>query len=450
MYAPNSVLLTDLYQLTMLQGYFRQGMEDTAVFEFMVRELPPGRNFLLAAGLEQAVEYLQGLHFTPTELEWMEHSGHFDSDFLTWLEDLRFTGDVHAMAEGTPFFADEPILRVTAPLPQAQLVESRLINILHLQTLVASKAARCVLAAPDKRLVDFGMRRAHGAEAGLYAARASYLAGFAGSATVLAEQCFGVPSSGTMAHSFVEAHDVEEEAFAAFAHACPQNVVLLIDTYDTEAGAEKVVALAPRLQEQGITVKAVRLDSGELAAHARRVRAILDRGGLEATIIFSSGSLDEHRLARLQAEDAPIDGFGIGTRLDTSADVPYLDCAYKLQEYAGEARRKRSEGKSTWPGRKQVHRHYDDRGIPDHDILTVEGDATSGKALIRPIMAGGRLLEPLPDLETIRRRVADELAALPAPLRGLETASPAYAVRIAPALRQLASEVDRRIARRNG
>ena len=438
-----SPLLTDLYQLTMLQGYYETGMDETAVFEFFVRKLPETRGFLMAAGLEQALDFLEGLRFTAEELQWLADDGRFRKDFVDSLAELRFTGDVHAMAEGTVFFTDEPILRVTAPLPQAQLMESRLINLLHFQTLVASKAARCVLAAPDKLLVDFGMRRAHGAEAGLLAARACYLAGFAGSATVAAAPLYGVPAYGTMAHSFIQAHDSEDGAFRDFAHANPGGVVLLIDTYDTEAGARKVVDLAPRLAEDGIAVRAVRLDSGDLADHARKVRAILDAGGLEGVNIFSSGSLDEYRLTELLDRGAPIDGFGIGTHLDTSADAPYLDCAYKLQEYAGLPRRKKSEGKATWPGRKQVYRLTDTRGSLDRDVVTLEDDPQEGEALVRPVMRAGRRLAPSPAAAEIRAHAARELARLPGHLKRLETAPP-YRVDIAPALRDLAEAVDRR------
>ena len=369
-----SALLTDLYQLTMLQAYRQHGLEDTAVFEFFIRKLPEQRGFLMAAGLEQVLQYLEELHFTAAELQWLESTGKFSHDFLDYLKDLRFRGEVHAMAEGTLFFSDEPILRVTAPLPQAQLVESRLINLLHFQTMIASKAARCVLAAPDKLLVDFGFRRAHGAEAGVLAARAAYLAGFAGSATVAAGPLFGIPTYGTMAHSFVQAHDDETTAFAHFAAANPDAVVLLIDTYDTEAAAHKVAALAPQLRRRGITVKGVRIDSGDLAEHARRVRRILDQNGLHDVTIFASSSIDEYLLKEYTEECVPIDGYGIGTHLDTSADAPYLDCAYKLQEYAGRPRRKRSEGKSTWPGRKQVYRRYGDDGIMLNDVVTVVDD----------------------------------------------------------------------------
>ena len=354
-----NALLTDLYQLTMLQAYYRYGMEETAAFEFFSRKLPGKRGFLLAAGLEQVLEFLENLRFTSRDLAWIESSGLFSRDLLERLVDFRFTGDVDAMPEGTAFFPDEPILRVTAPMPEAQLVESRVVNFLHFQTVIATKAARCVMAAPGKLLVDFGFRRAHGSEAGLLAARASYLAGFNGTATVQAAPEFGIPVYGTVAHSFIQAHDSEMEALERFAHSQPGNVVLLIDTYDTEAGAEKVVTLASRLREQGIAVKAVRLDSGDLAEHARRVRKILDDGGCQDVRIFSSGGLDEFALQDFLRSGAPIDGFGIGTRLDTSSDAPYLDCAYKLVEYAGIPRRKRSEGKATFPGRKQVYRRFD-------------------------------------------------------------------------------------------
>jgi nicotinate phosphoribosyltransferase len=444
MYRPDSALLTDLYQLTMLSGYFRQRMDETAVFEMFSRKLPRERNFLLAAGLEQALDWLEGFRFTPEELAWLRARGGFPADFIDYLAQLHFTGDVYAMPEGTVFFPDEPILRVIAPLPQAQVVESRLINLLHLQTVIASKAARCVLVAPDKLLVDFGLRRAHGAEAGLFAARASYIAGFAGTATVLAEQLYAVPSFGTLAHSFIQAHADEGEAFEHFAHAQPNNVVLLVDTYDTEAGARRVVEIAPRLTAAGIRIKGVRLDSGDLAEHARRVRRILDAGGLTDTTIFSSGSLDEYELSALLAAGAPIDGFGIGTRLDTSADAPYLDCAYKLQEYAGLARRKRSEGKATWPGRKQVYRQRGPEGIFERDVLTLEGDRQPGEPLIEKVMENGRRLAPSPDLETLRRRAASQLAQLPAPLRGLAPATP-YPVAVAQAVRDLAADVDRHV-----
>jgi nicotinate phosphoribosyltransferase len=329
--------------------------------------------------------------------------------------------------------------------PQAQLLESRTINLLHFQSLIASKAARIVLAAPGKTLVDFGLRQAHGAEAGLLAARASYLAGFAGSATTLAEPRFGVPIFGTMAHSFIQAHDDEESAFLNFARARPQYTTLLIDTYDTEEGARKVVRLVPKLKEIGVEVRAVRLDSGDLAAHARRVRAILDQAGLQQVGIFASGGLDERLLQRHAAEDVPIDGYGVGTSLTTSQDAPALDCAYKLQEYAGVPKRKRSEGKATWPGRKQVWRRYAD-GTMAGDVLTLEDDPEPAKAglepQILPVMQGGRRIRPLPGLAEARERAATQLQRLPEPLRRLEPDA-SYPVVVSEMLQDLARAVDK-------
>lgn len=435
-------LLTDLYQLTMLQVYFNRSMAQRAVFEFFIRKLPAGRNFLVAAGLEQALDYLERLHFKPSELDALSGTGRFSPAFLDYLADFRFTGDVDAMPEGTLFFPEEPVLRISAPLPQAQFVETRLINLLHFQTLIASKAARMVLAAPGKLLVDFGLRRAHGAEAGLLAARASYLAGMAGTATVLAESRFGVPIYGTMAHSFIQAFDDERDAFLHFAEAHRNNVVLLLDTYDTEAAAEKLVTLWPRLRSAGLSVQGVRLDSGDLAEHARRVRQILDGGGLHDVKILASGNLDEFALVHLLKKGSPIDGFGIGSRLDTSADAPYLDAVYKLQEYAGRPRRKRSEGKATWPGCKQVYRRFDRAGRMAGDLLTLENDFQEGEPLIFPVVRGGRRLEPPPTLAAARARAAAGLSRLPEPLRGVEKAA-SYPVAVSRTVLELAARADR-------
>ncbi len=436
----SSALLTDLYQLTMLQGYFAERMERTAVFEFFVRRLPSNRNFLIAAGLEQVLQFLINFHFTAAEIQWLESTGRFHLDFLQSLCELRFTGHVHAIPEGTVFFADEPILRITAPLPQAQFVETRVINLLHFQTLIASKAARCALVTPGKSLVDFGLRRAHGAEAGLLAARACYLAGFSATSNVLAAQVFGIPISGTMAHSFVQACKSDEEAFLRFAQANRDNVVLLIDTYDTEAAATKVVQLASRLRSLGISIHGVRLDSGDLAEHARRVRRILDEGGLQTTHIFASGNLDEFELERLIREGAPIDGFGVGTRVLTSADAPYLDCAYKIQEYDGRPLRKRSEGKATWPGRKQVYRCYAADHRMQSDIISLESDPQSGEALLIPVMQDGRRLYENTGLADLRARVTEQLGRLPPALLSLQKVE-AYPVAISDSIHDLAEQL---------
>jgi nicotinate phosphoribosyltransferase len=445
----NSPLLTDLYQLAMTQAYLDHDETKTAVFEFFVRKFPERRGFLVAAGLEQVLDFLEQVHFSAEEIDWLARSGRFSKGLLDQLAGFHFTGDVHAMPEGTVYFADEPILRVTAPLPQAQLVESRIMNILHYQSLIASKAARVVLAARGKLLVDFGFRRAHGAEAGVMAARASYIAGFAGTATVLAEKLYGIPIFGTMAHSFIEAHDDEATAFENFARSRPQGLTLLIDTYDTEAGARKVVALAPKLKADGISIRSVRLDSGDLIALSRSVRRILDDGRLKEVNIFASGGLDEDSVAEIVKSGAPIDGFGVGTSLTTSSDVPALDCAYKLQEYAGVARRKRSLGKATWPGRKQVWRRYRPDGRIAGDTLSVDGDRQSGEPLVQLVMQDGRRIAPSPSLTEIQKRTARELERLPEPLRNLEPGV-TCSVEIGDALTRLARDVDRRLAQQEG
>ncbi len=439
-----SALLTDLYQLNMMQAYLDRGETKTAVFEFFVRKLPRERGFLIAAGLEQVLEFLSELRFTPEELEWLASSGRFGKNLIDYLAGLRFTGAIHAMPEGTVFFPDEPILRVTAALPEAQLVETRLINLLQFQSMIAAKAARMVLAAPGKRLVDFGLRRAHGAEAGFLAARASYIAGFAGTATVLADKEFGIPIFGTMAHSYIQVHDDEVEAFENFARARPKNLTLLIDTYDTEAAARKVVALAPRLKAAGISIGGVRLDSGDLITLSKAVRRILDEGGLRDVTIFASGGIDETMIANIIRSGAPIDGFGIGSSLTTSYDAPGLDCAYKLEEYAGLPRRKRSAGKATWPGRKQVWRRFGADGRMAGDILSLENDDQAGEPLIELVMQGGKRVAPAPLLAEIRARAARDLQRLPEPLRRLEPGA-SYPVEVSEALRRLAAEVDGRV-----
>src|SRR6202022_1108168 len=398
--APESAygpLLTDLYQLNMMQAYLDHGETKTAVFEFFMRRLPPRRRFLLSAGLEQALDFLEQLRFSAEDMAWLRRTGRFGKALLDYVSELRFTGDVHAMPEGTVFFADEPILRITAPLPEAQLIETRLINILHFQSLVASKAA-------GKLMVDFGLRRAHGAEAGLAAARASYVAGFAGTATVLAGKLYDIPIYGTMAHSFVQTQQDELAAFEMFAQSRPENLTLLIDTYDTDGGARKVVALAPQLAARGIKIGAGRLDSGNLTALSKSVRRILDAGGLSDVRIFASGGLDEDSVARMLRDGAPIDGFGMGSSLTTSSDVRSLDCVYKLQEYAGLARRKQSTGKATWRGRKQVWRKLDAQGRMCGDVISIESDRQEGEPLLQLMMQGGRRTAPSPPLSELRAR----------------------------------------------
>lgn len=437
-----SALLTDFYQLTMLHAYHVHRMHDTAVFELFVRRMPSSRSFLLAAGLEQGLSFLEQLRFSAEELEWVRGEQRLGREFADYLAHLRFTGDVYAMPEGRVFFPEEPVLRIVAPLPEAQLVETRLINIVQFQSMVASKAARSVLVAPDKLLVDFGLRRAHGADAGLLAARASYIAGYAGTATVLAAPEFGIPLFGTMAHSFILAHTDEIDAFAHFAQVYPEGATLLIDTYDTEDAARKIVGLARSLARRNAAIGGVRLDSGDLAALAKSVRSIFDGAGLTGIRIFASGNLDEYLIAELLRSGAPIDGFGVGTSLVTSADAPSLDAVYKLQEYSGTPRRKRSAAKATWPGRKQVFRYYGSDGRMQHDVIAAESDEQAGEPLLVRVMANGRRTAPAESLALARKRAATELERLPDGLRGLDAPVQAYPVHIAPSLRRLAHEVD--------
>jgi nicotinate phosphoribosyltransferase len=436
-----SPLTTDLYELNMVQAYLERDESKEAVFEFFVRRLPARRGFLLAAGLEDTLEYLETIKFSDEEVDWLKKSGRFNDRLIDFLVSFRFTGDVHAIPEGTVCYPYEPLIRITAPLPQAQLIESRLINIMHFQTLIASKAARMVLAAPGKILSDFGLRTAHGAEAGLYSARASYIAGFAGAANVLAGPRYGIPVVGTMAHSYVQVHDNEMQAFEDFARTRPEGVILLIDTYDTEAGARKVVELYPKLKADGIAIRGVRIDSGDLIEMSKKVRRILDDGGCQDVNILVSGGVNEDVLQDMMKQNAPIAGFGIGVSLDVSTDVPALDCAYKLQEYAGKPRRKLSEGKATWPGRKQVWRAYDADRRMRGDILSVEGDTQPGETVITQVMRAGKRVSPAPTLAQIREHATAQLSTLPTPLKRMEAFD--YPVTISDKLKALAAEADR-------
>ncbi len=407
-------LLTDLYQLTMMQSYYDWDMDKEAVFEFFFRDLPERRRFMVACGLEQTLNYLEKLHFTKEEIDFLYQDGRFSDDFLDRLRDFSFTGAIHGLPEGTVFFGNEPVLRVTAPLPQAQLVETRLINILQFQTMIASKAVRMTQVMPDKGLVDYGLRRAHGGEAGLFAARASYVAGFAGTATVAAGKAFGIPTYGTMAHSFVQAHDSEEEAFYHFALSHPENCVFLLDTYNTEKAVAKVIALASRLAAKNISIKGVRLDSGDLIGLARRVRTLLDDAGLVEVQILASGDIDEYVLKEIRDQEAPIDGFGIGSKMTTSADQPCFNCSYKLVEYGGRGRRKLADRKTTWPGRKQIFRQYDGETMCG-DVIGLEEETLSGQALIKQYMAAGKRIKAS-SLTEARELLQNQLRQLPGDL----------------------------------
>ncbi len=426
-------LLTDLYELTMLQTYYEHGMTDEAVFELFMRRAPE-RGFFVAAGLDQALGWLENLVFGDEELEWMAGSGLFNAAFIERMRDFRFTGTVRAMPEGSLFFAEEPVLQIVAPLPEAQLIESRLMNIVHYQTLIASKAVRSRMAAGDVPVIDFGMRRAHGGEAGTWAARACYLAGFGATATCLGSARYNIPPTGTMAHAFILAHDDEATAFERFARSHPDNVVLLIDTYDVRRGAERVVEVAEKLAPDGIRIHGVRIDSGDLAANARMTRSILDAGGLTETRIIVSGGLDEYRIEALQRENAPIDGIGVGSNVDTSADAPFLDSAYKLHLYQDRPRGKHSAGKTDLPGRKQVFRHIE-AGRMSGDVIGLADEDLPGSPLLETVMREGQRVGEGQawDLESARLRLGDGLTQLAPDYRALREPD-AYPVTLSPGL----------------
>jgi nicotinate phosphoribosyltransferase len=439
----NIALLTDHYQLTMLQAYWREELFQDAIFSLFVRRLPKSRNFLLACGLDDALSYLETLRFEPEALEYLRGRPEFENGFVDWLAGLRFTGEVRAMPEGTPVFANEPILELRAPLPEAQLVETVVMNQVHLQTLLASKAERVVLAAQGRPVVDFGLRRMHGLDAGLKAARAFHIAGVASTSNVLAGQVYGIPVTGTMAHSYVQAHRSELTAFREFARQYP-DAVLLVDTYDTLAGVRKVVQLANDLGED-FRVRAVRLDSGDLVALSLETRKLLDQSGLDHVRIFASGGLDEYEIERLLRDGAPIDGFGVGTGMGVSSDAPALDIAYKLAEYAGLGRLKLSAGKPILPGAKQVFR-TEDNGIAVGDTIARADERLPGRALLQPVMRNGQRL-PASEftLEDVRAHAAAEVESLPDRLRKTTPAEPLYPVQVSTALRELQRELTQRV-----
>jgi nicotinate phosphoribosyltransferase len=440
-----AALLVDHYELTMLQAYRAEGMHARAHFSLFVRRLPPGRNFLLACGLGTVLELLENYHFPAAAIAHLRGTGDFDGGFLDWLGGLRFTGDVRAVPEGTPIFAEEPILEVEAPLPEAQVIETLVMNQLHLQTVLASKAARVRAAAGHRTVVDFGVRRMHGADAGLKSARAFHVAGLDATSNVLAGKVFGVPVTGTMAHAYIQAHDDEMESFRAWVRTFPETV-LLVDTYDTLEGVRKVVRLAGELGEN-FRVRGIRLDSGDLGALATESRKLLDEGGLSAVAIFASGGLDEWKIRELVRAGAPIDGFGVGTAMGVSKDAPSLDMVYKLTSHGGQGRLKLSSGKRTLPGRKQVFREEDGEGKAVRDTIGRDGESLPGRPLLRPVMQGGRRLpEGREPLEELRRRASREVARLPARVRALEDADPPFEVGVSEELQRFSEAVARQVA----
>ena len=431
---PHSGLLVDLYELTMGESYVAEEIaEREATFSLFFRTLPESWGYALAAGLEDALRYLEDLRFAEEELAYLEQTGLFGAEFLDRLRSFRFSGRVRAVPEGTAVFPNEPLLEVTAPLVEAQLVETMVLNEIHLQTLVASKAARSVEAAGGRLLVDFSLRRTHGGEAGVKVSRASHLAGFDSTSNVLAGRLYGIPIAGTMAHSYVESFPSELEAFRAFARSYPDNAILLVDTYDTLEGTRRAVTVARELAETGHRLRGVRLDSGDLVELSRGVRAILDKAGLEDALVFASGGLDEHEIADLLGAGAQIGGFGVGTKMGVSADAPFLDMAYKLVDLEGRPVLKLSAGKATLPGAKQVWRVRRD-GVAAHDLLGLDDGHGDAEPLLREVMRDGRSVWSEP-LTTIRERARRERESLPEAVRALDGAP--YDVRVDPGLEGL-------------
>ncbi|MCP1676921.1 nicotinate phosphoribosyltransferase [Natronocella acetinitrilica] len=426
-------LLTDLYELTMAQAYWAERMHEPAVFSLFFRKLPAHRNVMLACGQEHVARLVTELHFPRAQLDRLDTLGLFKGDFLAWLEGFRFSGDIHVLPEGTPVFPHEPLLEVRAPVIEAQLLETLVMNYINLETLLASKAMRVVLAADGRPVVDFGMRRMHGMDAALRGVRAYQVAGLTATSNVLGALRYGMQASGTMAHSFIQAHHDEEEAFRLYARLYP-GTTLLLDTYDTLAAADKVIRLA---RDEGLDIGAVRLDSGDLGALARQVRSRFDTAGLQRIRIVVSGGLDEHAVQALLAADAPIDGFGVGTEMGSVADAPTLDLAYKLTEYAGEPRLKNSPGKQLVPGAKQVWRFRDGDGRITHDEITRRHEQRDAEPLLVPVVEQGAIVRPEQPVASAHDLAWNTLQAMPAAVRGLRDAEPAYRVDTSAALLKL-------------
>ncbi len=436
----NMALFTDLYELTMCASYFDNKKFEPATFDLFIRRLPPERSYFLFAGLEQVLLFLEKTRFTDEHIAYLRKQG-FEEPFLEYLKNFKFTGDVCAVPEGTVAFPCEPLIRVTAPIIEAQLVETFLLNTVNLQTMIATKASRVVQAAKGKAVVEFGLRREHGIDAGMKVARCSYIAGCSGTSNVLAGMTYDIPVFGTMAHSFVMSFEKEIDAFRAFAKTFPNKSTLLIDTYDDMAGAEKAVLIAKELEKKGCKLGGVRLDSGDLAETSKKVRALLDTKGLGYVKVFASGDLDEYRITELLSKDAKIDAFGVGTKMGTSADHPYTDVIYKLSETTngqGEFSpiMKLSEGKITLPGRKQVYRLKDAKGNYAKDLITLADEKAEGEPLLVKIMENGKITSKLPALSEIRATAAENLSKLPDQYKQL-TNAPTYPVELSPALKDV-------------
>ena len=407
-------LLTDLYELTMAQSYFAEGINGEATFSLYVREYPPDRGYLVAAGVDDALDCLEALSFDADSVDYLRSAGIFTADFLDSLRDFRFTGSVRAMPEGSLFFTHEPVLEVTGPVIAAQLAETIVMNQVQYQTLLATKAARCVQASQGRPIADFAARRTHGTEASLKMARTSYMAGFGATSNVLAARRYGIPPTGTMAHSYVTSFDDEIDAFRAYSRMFPDRSILLLDTYDTVSAAHSAVKVAREMENDGHRLTGVRLDSGDFNALSRQVRDVLDDAGLDYVRIVISGGLDEYEIERLLGGGAPIDMFGVGTRVGVSADAPSCDMVYKMVSYGGRPVMKLSEGKESLPAAKQVFRQHDQEGMMSADVIGLSTETTAmGEPLLSLAMQHGRRVTPPSAINDARQRVTDDLSRLP-------------------------------------
>ncbi|MEJ2655924.1 MAG: nicotinate phosphoribosyltransferase [Desulfobacterales bacterium] len=398
-------LFTDLYELTMAASYFSHRVFNTATFSLYIRDIYSTRNFFVAAGLEQVLDELEGFRFSDEDLQYLKTTGRFSTDFLTYLEQLRFSGEVYAMPEGTVFFADEPVMEVTAPIIEAQLLETFLLNTVGFQTMIASKAARCIHAAAGRPLIDFSLRRTQGQDAGLKVARSTFIAGFVATSNVLAGKMYGIPLSGTMAHSYVSAFESEKDAFIAYSKTFPDHSIFLIDTYDTLEGAKNAAVVAKEMKKRGHTLIGVRLDSGDMVSLSQGVRKILDDAGLYDVKIFASSGFDEFKIDEVVSKGAQIDAFGVGTKVGVSADAPFVDIVYKMVHFGDRDVRKLSPGKVTLAGEKQVFREKNSKGYYVEDVIGLREERISkSEPLLEKVMENGKCLNPHPALEEMRKR----------------------------------------------
>lgn len=436
-----SSLLLDFYELTMAQSYFVYKQTTRATFDLFVREMPENRSYLVACGLEDILNYLKDFKFSREDLSFLKKQKLFSDDFLKLLGKLRFKGDLWALPEGTVFFANEPLIRVTGSIIEAQLVESYLLNTINLQTMIASKASRVVTAAAGRGVFDFSLRRTHGAEAGIKVSRASFLAGFFGTSNVLAGKLYNIPVAGTMAHSFVLSFKNELDSFLAYASVFPRNTILLVDTYNTKQGIENALTVGLYLKEKGYRLHGIRLDSGDIAELSKFARKKLNKEGLNFVKIFATGNLDEFKITELLKKGARVDNFGVGTNMGVSIDAPCLDVVYKMSEVTDECGKftptmKLSKDKVTYPGRKQIFRIKDKKGRPVKDVLGLAREKINGKPLLKKIMQGGRIICKSGSLEEVRSFARKNLSVFPAGLKEAGV-SYKYPVEISPGLKKL-------------